>query len=65
MRVFWQNDEEVKPEELTVEQWSAIGKAHTRWKLSDTVKIMPGIDYILIDVGTMILGIEKDGHTHS
>lgn len=62
---------------LTVEQKQALKKLYTRqsWDDKPTFKsylalrraIVPAIcgDYILIDMGYILLGIEPNGYTHS
>ena len=62
---FWTSGTRVERPELTDAQWEALERVADRWDLPDTVQIMPGIGYIMVDVGSMCLGIEEDGHTHS
>ena len=61
----WLSGDVVKEGELTEEQWEALGVVRQRWQLDDPMTLLPGIGYIMVDVGSMFLGIEKDGHTHS
>jgi hypothetical protein len=52
---------------LTVEQVTAIDKLRERWPLPETVEVTPmfASDCVMVDVGSMWLGVEKDGYTHS
>lgn len=69
MRVTWGNEgTEVLLTELTFDQWESLERIQKKWFLPDPIEIWKSIgsdDYITIDVGMMLLGIEKDGHTHS
>jgi hypothetical protein len=66
-RTFWASGKEIEQGELTQAQWDSLARLRERWGLTLNVEVSPGFggDYILIDVGSMILGIESDGHTHS
>ncbi len=65
-RTTWPSGVDVKWDELTKEQWDALAQVRIRHDLTDNVEILPGLDYIMVQVGTnLTLGIELDGHTHS
>lgn len=65
MRIVFPNGEDATPA-LSPEQVAAVDKVRERWNLPETVTVSPGFGgYVLVDVGSMVLGIERDGYTHS
>jgi hypothetical protein len=57
-----------EPATLTPEQTTALHRVAERWNLTNTVEVFPmlfGNGAVVVNVGTMWLAIETDGHTHS
>ena len=50
---------------ITNEQWDKLEILQERHGLSDPVEVLPGFGYIGIQVGTMFIGIEADGYSHT
>jgi len=69
MKAQWPNKQPVfigsKDNEITVEQWDSLKLLQERHDLSDPVEVLPGFGYIGVMSGTMFIGIEPDGHTHT
>ena len=64
-RIIWPNGELAT---VTDEQRVAINRKAERYKLSDPVTIEPLLGdpgCVMLDCGSIVLGIETDGHTHS
>ena len=55
----------IADQELTEEQWDALIQVQKRWKIGQPMTVISCGDYIMVRVAGMVLGIEKDGYTHS
>lgn len=64
-RFVYPNGEECT--KLTDAQKTALEAIGNRWNLTETITVHPMFmsDGVLVDVGSMYLGIELDGYTHS
>ena len=51
--------------EVTSEQWDKLEILQERHGLSDPVEVLPGLGYIGVMAGSMFIGIEPDGHSHT
>ena len=51
--------------EITSEQWGTLVILQERHGLSDPVEVIPGLGYIGVQAGSMFIGIEPDGHSHT
>ena len=51
--------------EITSEQWDSLELLQERHDLSDPVEVLPGLGYIGVMAGTLFIGIEPDGHSHT
>jgi len=69
MKAQWPNKQPVfigeGDSEITTEQWDSLERLQERHKLPDPVEVMPGFGYIGVMAGTMFIGIEPDGHSHT
>ena len=63
----WLSGEEVRPSELTTEQWEAIDRLLERHDNihRDPIFIHSGFGYIGVVAGSLFIGIETDGHCHT
>ena len=50
---------------ITSEQWDKLEILQERHGLSDPVEVLPGFGYIGVMVGSMFIGIESDGYSHT
>jgi hypothetical protein len=50
---------------VTSEQWDKLEILQERHGLSDPVEVLPGLGYIGVMVGSMFIGIEPDGYSHT
>mgnify|MGYP003640557019 FL=1 len=50
---------------VTKEQWDTLEILQSRHGLSDPVEVLPGLGYIGVMAGTMFIGIEPDGYSHT
>ena len=50
---------------ITNEQWDKLEILQSRHGLSDPVEVLPGFGYIGVMVGSMFIGIESDGYSHT
>ena len=53
---------------LTPAQFDALNGVAKRWNLTHTVEVQPmlfGDGAVVVNVGTMYLAVETDGHVHS
>ncbi len=50
---------------ITNEQWDKLEILQERHGLSDPVEVLPGFGYIGVMVGSMFIGIEADGYSHT
>ncbi len=54
--------------QLTPAQFDALTDVAKRWNLTNTVEVSPmfgGEGAVVVNVGTMYLAVETDGHVHS
>ena len=54
--------------QLAAPQLDSLKDVATRWNLTQTVEVQPmfgGDGAVLVNVGSMWLAVETDGHTHS
>lgn len=68
MRVFWSgSNREVQDGEITKAQREALDFLRQRHELTDNVFVQSefGGDAILLDTGSLWIGIEPDGYAHS
>lgn len=66
MRIQFPNGEDAS-KTLTPEQIKALEKIQQRWEMPEVMEISPMFigGCIMINVGSMWLGVETDGYTHS
>lgn len=53
---------------LTPAQFDALTDVAKKWNLTNTVEVSPmfgGEGAVVVNVGTMYLAVETDGHVHS
>ena len=50
---------------VTSEQWKKLEVLQKRYDLSDPLEVIPGYGYIRVQVGSMFIGIEPDGYSHT
>ena len=50
---------------VTHQQWDKLEILQERHGLSDPVVVLPGFGYIGVMVGSMFIGIEGDGYSHT
>ena len=50
---------------ITSEQWDKLEILQERHGLPDPVEVLPGFGYIGVQVGSMFIGIEADGYSHT
>lgn len=69
MKAQWPSGDQVfigtKDTEVTSEQWATLERLQERHGLPDPLEVMPGLDYIGVMAGTMFIGIETDGYSHT
>lgn len=55
-----------EPAVLTKKQIESLNKIRERWGLPDSFHVHPAFgDCVMVNVGSMWLGVEADGYTHS
>lgn len=67
MRVLFENGDDAM-DKLTPAQILALDTIREKWHLPEPVKVSPliaGDGAVMVDVGSMWLGVEPDGYTHS
>lgn len=64
MDFIWPNRE---PAEITDAQRGKLEAIAVRYKLTNPVCLNRGFggEYVLVDVGGMVIGVEKDGYAHT
>ena len=69
MKAHWPNKQPVfmgeGDGEITTEQWNKLEILQSRHGLSDPVEVLPGLGYIGVMAGSMFIGIEPDGYSHT
>ena len=55
----------LRDNEVTSEQWDKLELLQERHGLSDPVEVIPGLGYVGVMVGSMFIGIEPDGYSHT